>query len=88
MKKTAQVNKLQSGVNISFSQGVEKIKVFQMVERCQTGQCDCMSDETKNKIEKITLNDGEDISIQIDGSAIELQEIEAALKNSPLLKES
>ena len=88
MKKTAQVNKLRSGVTISFSPNVEKVKVFEMVKRCQNGQCDCMSDETKKKIEKITLNDGENFSIKVEGSAIEKKEIEAALKNSPLLKES
>ena len=86
MKTTTQVNKLHSGVNITFSPEIEKIKVFEMVERCQNGQCDCMSDDTKKKIEKITLNDKENLSLKIEGSTIEKQEIEEALRNSPLLK--
>ena len=88
MKKIANVNKLSTGVNITFSSGIEKVKVFEMVERCQNGHCDCMSDDTKKKIEKITLKDEENLSIQVDGTSIEKKEIEEALKNSPLLKQS
>ena len=44
------VFKTGEGVKIAFSGAVEKQKIVKMVENCATGQCECMSDETKQKI--------------------------------------
>ncbi|MCF6310027.1 MAG: hypothetical protein L3J19_06080 [Sulfurimonas sp.] len=45
--KRAYVTAQENGVKITFSGAVQKQNVVEMVERCQTDQCDCMSDESK-----------------------------------------
>ena len=57
-----------------------------MVENCSTGKCECMSDETKKKIEgmSVTGKDGE-VELELSGD-ISKEEIEQALSNSKVLK--
>ncbi len=85
MKKanvTAQLN----GVKITFSGAVEKKNVVEMVERCQTGKCDCMSDESKEKIKDMSIG-GEDgnVELNIEGN-LDIEEIKIAVSKSPLIK--
>ena len=56
-----------------------------MVENCATGQCECMSDETKKKIKdmKVTGKDGQ-VELDLVGD-IAKEEIESALKKSKVL---
>ncbi len=79
------VNLMANGVNISFSGNVKKQNIVTMVENCQTGQCECMSDETKKKIEgmEVTGKDGE-VSLALSGD-ISKEEIESALAKSKVI---
>ena len=83
--KQANVVKLENGVKISFSEDIEKQNVVEMVQRCQTGQCDCMSDESKQKIEGMEVS-GEDgnIKLSIKGN-LDIEEIREAISKSPLI---
>jgi len=85
--KKAEVTKHLSGIKVAFSGSVEKQNVVSMVQRCQGGQCDCMSDESKKKIEGLEVS-GEDgnVSLTIKGD-VDVEEIKAALKKSPLLND-
>ncbi len=86
-RKKANVSQLNSGVKITFSGTVAKQNVVEMVERCQTGKCDCMSDESKKKIEgmQVSGKDG-DVELTIDGD-LDATEIEAAVAKSPLIND-
>ena len=48
-----------------------------MVERCQSGGCDCMSDENKEKITNMHVEgmDG-DVKVHLDGEDIDIKSIE------------
>ncbi|MCH9813272.1 MAG: hypothetical protein K0U47_04940 [Epsilonproteobacteria bacterium] len=83
MKK--EVQKTDNGVKISFTGTVEKQNIVKMVENCATGQCECMSDETKAKVKDMQVHgkDG-DVELQLSGD-IDKAEIEAALKKSKVL---
>jgi len=83
MKK--QVNATNFGVNISFSGEVKKQNIVKMVENCATGQCECMNDATKKKIENMQVvgKDGE-VELQLSGD-ITTQEIESALAKSKVI---
>jgi hypothetical protein len=85
--KKAEVTKQISGIKVAFTGGVEKQSVVSMVERCQGGRCDCMSDEAKKKIEglEVSGSDGK-VELNISGD-LEVEAIEAALKKSPLLND-
>ena len=85
--KKANVLKFDDGVKISFTGDVKKQNVVEMVQRCQTGQCDCMSDESKQKIEGMEVS-GEDgnIELSIKGD-LDVSEIEQAVSKSPLIAE-
>lgn len=77
--------KTGDGVKISFTGEVEKQNIIKMVENCQTGQCDCMSDETKKKITNMQVS-GKDGNVAIDLSGdISTEEIEAAMERSKVL---
>ena len=77
--------KTGDGVKISFTGDVEKQNIIKMVENCQTGQCDCMSDETKKKITNMQVS-GKDGNVAIDLSGdISKEEIEAAMEKSKVL---
>jgi len=79
------VNQTQNGVKIAFSGEVKKQNIVKMVENCATGQCECMSDETKAKIKHMEVSgkDG-DVALDLSGD-ISTEEIEAALAKSKVL---
>ena len=80
-----QVFKTQSGVKISFSGNVQKQNIVTMVENCSTGQCECMSDETKAKITdmKVLGSDG-DVELSLAGD-VSIEEIKSALSKSKVI---
>lgn len=79
------VFKTNDGVKISFTGEVEKQNIVKMVENCATGQCECMSDETKKKITNMQVS-GKDGNVALDLSGeITKEEIEAALAKSQVL---
>ena len=79
------VIKVDNGVKINFLGAIEKNTVMTMVQNCAAGQCECMSDETKKKIQNMEVsgNDG-DISLALTGD-VSKEEIEAALAKSKVL---
>ena len=79
------VNKMNNGVKISFTGKVKKQNIVTMVENCSTGKCECMSDDTKKKIEGmvVTGEDG-DVKLELNGD-ISKEEIEQALAKSKVL---
>jgi len=79
------VNTTDNGVKISFTGEVKKQNIVKMVENCATGQCECMSDETKKKIQNMEVSgyDG-DVSLALTGD-VSKEEIEAALAKSKVL---
>ncbi len=83
--KKATVQQQFNGVKVTFSGEVAKQNVVSMVERCQTGKCDCMSDESKKKLEGLEVNgtDG-NVELTIKGD-LTAEEIEAAVSKSPLI---
>ena len=83
MKKS--VSKTQNGVKISFTGGVQKQNIVKMVENCATGQCECMSDETKGKVKdmKVEGSDG-NVELNLEGG-VSVEEIEAALARSKVI---
>ncbi len=82
------VFKTNQGVKISFTGAIEKQSIVKMVENCATGQCECMSDETKAKIQNMEVSgkDG-DVALELSGD-VSKEEIEAALAKSKLLPQS
>jgi len=82
------VLKTNQGVKISFTGAVEKRNIVQMVENCATGQCECMSNETKAKIKNMEVSgkDG-DVALELSGD-ISKEEIEAALERSKVINPS
>ena len=85
MKKD--VKETQSGVKISFLGEVKKEQIVKMVQNCATGQCTCMSDETKQKIEAMEVggSDG-NVSLELKGD-VSKEEIERALAKSKVLND-
>ncbi|HHH37546.1 MAG TPA: hypothetical protein ENK77_02900 [Epsilonproteobacteria bacterium] len=82
------VFKTTDGVNIKFTGAVEKQNIVKMVENCQTGQCDCMSDETKQKITGMNVS-GEDGNVEINMTGeMTKEEIEAAVAKSKVINDS
>ena len=79
------VFKTDNGVKINFTGVVEKQQIIKMVENCATGQCECMSDQTKQKISNMQVQgkDG-DVELKLDGD-ISKEEIEKALAKSKVL---
>ncbi len=82
------VFKTGEGVKISFTGEVEKKNILKMVENCATGSCECMTDETKEKITNMQVSgqDG-DVSLDLSGN-VSKEEIEAALARSKVLNKS
>jgi len=74
-----------AGVKISFTGVVAKQQIIKMVENCATGQCECMSDETKKKITDMQVEgkDG-DVELKLTGD-VSKEEIEKALQKSKVL---
>jgi len=79
------VSKTGTGVKIAFTGVVAKQNILKMVENCATGQCECMSDETKNKITHMQVSgeDG-DVALNLTGD-VSKEEIEAALAKSKVI---
>jgi hypothetical protein len=84
--KKAFVSKQTDGVKITFSGEIQKQNVIEMVQRCQTGKCDCMSNESKEKIKDMSIT-GEDgkIELTITGE-LDVNDIQEAVSKSPLVK--
>ena len=84
-KMEKKVFKTGEGVKINFLGKVEKQNIVTMVENCSTGQCECMSDDTKAKIKdmKVTGKDG-DVALDLAGD-VSVEEIQEALKKSKLI---
>lgn len=82
------VSKTNQGIKINFTGAVEKQNIIKMVENCATGQCECMSDETKMKITNMEVSgkDG-DVALDLSGD-VSKEEIEAALAKSKVLNDS
>ena len=79
------VLKTNQGVKISFTGTVEKQNIITMVENCKTGSCECMTDETKQKIENMEVS-GKDGEVDLDLSGeVTKEEIEAALARSKVI---
>ena len=79
------VFKTGEGVKISFTGAVEKENIIKMVENCATGSCECMTDETKEKITNMRVS-GEDGEVSLDLTGeISKEEIEAALARSKVI---
>jgi len=84
-KLNKEVQKTGQGVKIAFTGAVKKQNIVQMVENCATGQCECMSDETKKKIRNMEVK-GEDGAVELELTGdVAKEEIEAALKRSKVL---
>ena len=86
MKKN--VFKTGDGVKIAFTGSVEKQNIVTMVENCATGNCDCMSDETKAKITNMEVSgvDG-DVGLKLSGE-VSKEEIEVALEKSKVINDN
>lgn len=84
--KKAEVTKQNGGVKVTFTGAIEKQNVVSMVQRCQSGQCDCMSEENKKKMTGLEVS-GEDgnVELKISGD-LETADIEAAMEKSPLIR--
>ncbi len=80
-----EVKKTQAGVSIDFSGAIAKDTVFTMVQNCATGKCECMSDETKKKVEDMVVS-GEDgaVTLELKGKVSE-EEIKEALSRSKVV---
>ena len=79
------VSKTNSGVKINFLGEVEKRYIVKMVENCATGQCECMSDETKAKVKdmKVEGSDG-NVELKLEGE-VSVEEIQEALSRSKVM---
>ncbi len=86
MKKN--VFKTTEGVKIQFSGAVAKEQIVKMVKNCATGQCECMSENTKKKIDDMQVDgkDG-DVKLHLKGD-ISKEEIETALSKSKVLNKT
>ena len=82
------VTKTDKGVKISFTGVVQKQNIVKMIENCATGQCECMSDDTKNKIKdmRVTGVDGK-VELNLTGD-IAKKEIEEALAKSKVINKT
>ena len=79
------VFKTTEGVKIAFAGAVKREQIVKMVENCATGQCECMSDETKKKITNMQVegSDG-NVELKLTGNVAK-EEIERALAKSTVL---
>ncbi len=81
------VKSMENGVRITFGEEVKKEKIIMMVQNCATGRCECMSDETKKKIETMEVK-GEDGEVELELTGeIAKEEIEEAMKRSKVLND-
>ncbi|WP_297456687.1 hypothetical protein [Persephonella sp.] len=83
MKDVSQVKSTEEGVVIEVvDETVDANKVKEVVENCQTGKCDCMSEETKAKVTfmDFRVENGKPV-IEIKGEVSE-EEIKEAVSRS------
>ena len=83
MKDVSKVKATEEGVVIEVvDETVDANKVKEVVENCQTGKCDCMSEETKAKVQfmDFRVENGKPV-IEIKGDVSE-EEIKEAVKRS------
>jgi hypothetical protein len=74
------------GVKINFTGAVQKEQIVKMVENCATGQCECMSSETKQKITDMQVSgENGDVALDLTGD-IAKEEIEEALAKSKVIQ--
>ncbi len=80
-----EVTQSKDGVNIKFSGFVTKEKIETMVNNCKIGQCECMGNETKQKITNMQVSgmDG-NVKLTLSGTINE-KEIQEALSKSTVL---
>lgn len=79
----SQVKQDKDGVVVQVvDEGIALEKVEEIVNNCKTGQCDCMSEATKQKVEFIHVKlIGGKPAIEIKGD-VSKQEIEEAISKS------
>ncbi|WP_123102541.1 hypothetical protein [Acidithiobacillus sulfuriphilus] len=78
IQNAATLEKTAEGIAVHVDKSVDPKKVFAMVESCQTGRCDCMSEEVKAKVSAMEVSQGtEGTTIRIHGtvSEEEIQEV-------------
>jgi len=81
------VFKTTEGVKINFTGVVQKQQIIKMVENCNTGACECMSDATKKKIKGMQV-EGKDGNVELKLSGdMTKEEIEKALAKSKVLND-
>ncbi|GAB6072124.1 hypothetical protein JCM14244_05010 [Venenivibrio stagnispumantis] len=83
IKDVSEVKKTEEGVVIEIKDNtVEAEKVKEIVENCQTGKCDCMTEEMKQKVQFMDFKaEKGKIAIEIKGDLTE-QEIKEAMARS------
>ncbi len=83
IKDVSQVRKTENGVVIEVKDSsVEAEKVKEIVENCQTGKCDCMSEEIKQKVTFMDFKvESGKVAIEIKGDLTE-EEIKKAMERS------
>ena len=79
------VKAIKDGVTVTFSTGVKKEQIIKMVQNCQSGACECMSQNSKEKIKDMQV-EGKDglVKLNLKGT-ITKSEIEEALAKSKVL---
>jgi len=86
IKDVSTVQKTEGGVAVHIDRSVEVEKVSAMVENCQTGQCDCMSDQTKAKVTGMAVRQGENgTEIHIAGDLTPEEIAEAMARSTKTL---
>lgn len=83
MKDVSQVKETKDGVIIEVvDENVDSSKVEQVVERCKTGQCSCMSEEMKQRVSfmDFSIKNGKP-TIEIKGD-ITKEDIKEAMQKS------
>jgi nicotinate-nucleotide pyrophosphorylase len=83
IKDVSVVKKTEDGVVIEVEDNtVEAEKVKEIVDNCQTGKCDCMSDEVKQKVQFMNFKTEKGkVAIEIKGNLTE-EEIKEAMGRS------
>lgn len=82
IQDAAKLEKTAEGVAVHVDKSVDPQKVFAMVESCQTGRCDCLSEEVKAKVSAMEVSQGAaGTTIRIRGTVSE-EEIQAAMGRS------
>ncbi|MEA1917580.1 MAG: hypothetical protein U9N42_08700 [Campylobacterota bacterium] len=86
---TQKVTKTSDGVKIDFTSNVNADTLKTMVFNCQNGKCDCMSDETKSKIEGMSIDESEgQLTLNIQSEELETKDIKEALGKSTIINKS